>query len=78
MVTREDVEAIRRGMATQIHRDGKAIIIRTHRNAAAYDLLEFIDQHLPAARCKDGDRCVCGGDTPAVRAGCTNWINELA
>lgn len=25
-------------------------------------------------RCSEGDRCVCGGDTPGVRAGCSNWI----
>lgn len=25
-------------------------------------------------RCKDGDRCPCGGDTPEVRATCPNWI----
>jgi hypothetical protein len=24
--------------------------------------------------CKQGDRCVCGGDAPAVRATCTNFI----
>lgn len=24
--------------------------------------------------CKEGDRCNCGGDTPAVRATCPNWI----
>jgi hypothetical protein len=24
--------------------------------------------------CREGDRCGCGGDTPAVRAGCHNWI----
>lgn len=24
--------------------------------------------------CTEGDRCVCGGDTPGVRAGCANWV----
>lgn len=24
--------------------------------------------------CKDGDRCVCGGDLPRVREGCGNWV----
>lgn len=24
--------------------------------------------------CKEGDRCVCGGDTPAIQAQCGNWI----
>lgn len=28
----------------------------------------------PAGYCTEGDRCVCGGDTPAVRAGCANWV----
>lgn len=23
--------------------------------------------------CAEGDNCVCGGDTPAVRACCENW-----
>lgn len=27
-----------------------------------------------AGRCGEGYSCVCGGDTPAVRAGCANWI----
>lgn len=26
------------------------------------------------SHCKEGDRCVCGGDTPGVRAGCANWV----
>lgn len=28
-------------------------------------------------RCIEGDRCVCGGDTPAVRATCGNWIKGI-
>ena len=28
----------------------------------------------PAGYCTEGDRCVCGGDTPAVRSGCANWV----
>ena len=32
----------------------------------------------PAAYCTEGDRCVCGGDTPAVRAGCANWVTANA
>lgn len=23
--------------------------------------------------CREGDRCVCGGDLPRVREGCGNW-----
>jgi hypothetical protein len=35
--------------------------------------------HRPAAastggHCKEGDRCVCGGDLPRVREGCGNWV----
>lgn len=30
--------------------------------------------HREQGRCKEGDRCVCGGDTPEVRATCSNWI----
>lgn len=26
------------------------------------------------AHCKEGGRCVCGGDTPGVRATCDNWM----
>lgn len=26
-----------------------------------------------AGRCVEGDKCVCGGDVPAVRASCGNW-----
>lgn len=26
----------------------------------------------------EGDRCVCGGDAPAVRAGCANWVTPNA
>lgn len=26
-----------------------------------------------AGECTEGDRCVCGGDLPRVRAGCSNW-----
>lgn len=32
----------------------------------------FVREPLPA-NCAEGDRCVCGGDTPAVRRGCGNW-----
>lgn len=31
-----------------------------------------------AGHCSEGDRCVCGGDTPAVRAGCANWVTPNA
>lgn len=24
--------------------------------------------------CKERERCVCGGDTPAIQAACQNWI----
>ena len=24
--------------------------------------------------CTEGERCVCGGDTPRVRSGCANWV----
>lgn len=27
----------------------------------------------PAARCRRPEGCVCGGDTPGVRAGCQHW-----
>ncbi len=30
-------------------------------------------QTAPAGYCSQGDLCNCGGDTPAVRAGCRNW-----
>lgn len=26
--------------------------------------------------CAAGDQCVCGGDTPAVRATCSNWRTQ--
>lgn len=29
-----------------------------------------------SGRCYEGERCVCGGDTPRVREGCVNWIKE--
>ena len=32
----------------------------------------------PVGYCTDGDKCVCGGDTPAVRAGCANWVTPNA
>ncbi len=32
----------------------------------------------PIGYCIEGDRCVCGGDTPAVRAGCANWVRPDA
>lgn len=32
----------------------------------------------PTGYCTEGDRCVCGGDTPGVRAGCANWVKPNA
>ncbi len=32
----------------------------------------------PAGYCSEGSRCVCGGDTPRVRAGCANWVTPNA
>lgn len=40
-----------------------------------YQLVED-DELPPSSRtgyCTEGDRCVCGGDTAEVRAGCRNW-----
>lgn len=31
----------------------------------------------PKGFCSEGDRCVCGGDVPAVRAGCFNWQQPI-
>lgn len=30
----------------------------------------------PKAHCRNGDACLCGGDTEGVRATCSNWIKE--
>lgn len=30
-------------------------------------------EQINAGYCAEGDRCVCGGDLPRVRAGCANW-----
>lgn len=54
----------------EAHRESRA------RHAAAVDrLITAAQASAPApAYCTEGDRCVCGGDTPAVRAGCANWV----
>ena len=45
----------------------------------ADDLGCWLKGHPPRSeggRCKVGDACVCGGDTPEVRSGCQNWIAD--
>ena len=36
-------------------------------------LLQEKEKPEPKGYCSEGDRCVCGGDVPAVRTGCFNW-----
>lgn len=38
-------------------------------------ILDLERQEYPG-HCAEGDRCVCGGDTPRVRSGCTNWRTD--
>lgn len=38
------------------------------------DFFGALARVLSAGHCKEGDRCVCGGDTPEIQACCSNWV----
>lgn len=60
----------RRGLG--LHKIGRTLrqAIDALRRDDANDLSKMVAH---AGYCVDGDRCVCGGDLPRIRAGCSNW-----
>jgi hypothetical protein len=42
--------------------------------AVAQNMAASLEGLLDESRCSREGGCVCGGDTPAVRSGCANWI----
>lgn len=48
--------------------------VRNGHNRDIAHALRILSDNDLLIQCKEGDRCKCGGDTPEVRATCSNFV----
>jgi hypothetical protein len=77
----EPKQLLARAFTTLESGDGRYKIVACFQNRddayEAYRLICGGKQHIPpvsSGHCRNGDACVCGGDTAGVRATCGNWV----
>jgi hypothetical protein len=62
-------------LAQRLHDHADSLPTRSQLRADLYEAARLL-RELSAPRCMRPEGCVCGGDTPAVRAGCGYWGRE--
>lgn len=70
-----------------LHKNGKVVAlivatgdydtIKEEVETTAAEIVAALDaKNKRGGYCSEGDKCLCGGDTPGVRAGCAHWMKR--